>query len=83
MSTRQTNEHAGLMLQTRLALPRQPEIVLENILYVLIRGRNHHVGRCEPDATLKPVNVKNLRGVIERVVQSVNGSFEHSSINSV
>ena len=51
MSTRQTNEHVGLMLQTRLALPRQPEIVLENMLYGLIRGRNHHVGRCEPDAT--------------------------------
>ena len=50
----------------------RPEIVLENMLYRLICGRNHHVGRCEPDATLKRVNVKNLRGVIERVVQSVS-----------
>ena len=53
----------------------RPEIVLEDVLYGLVRGRNHHVGRCEPDATLKPVNVKNLRGVIERVVQSVNGQL--------
>ena len=63
------------MLQARRPLPRQPEIVLENMLYGLIRGRNHHVGRCEADATLKPVNVKKLRGVIERVVQSVNGQL--------
>ena len=75
MSTRQTNEHVGIMLQTRLALPREPEIVLEDMLYGLVRGRNHHVGRCEPDTILKPVNVKNLCGVIERVVQSVNGQL--------
>ena len=57
--------------------PRQvrPEIGLENMVYGLICGRNHHVGRCEPDATLKRVNVKNLRSVIERVVQSVNGQL--------
>jgi len=45
------------------------------MVYGLICGRNHHVGRCEPDATLKRVNVKNLRSVIERVVQSVNGQL--------
>ena len=53
----------------------RPEIVLENVLYGLMCGRNHHVGRCEPDATLKPVNVKNLRAVIEGVVQSVKGQL--------
>lgn len=55
-------------------LPRhvRPEIVLENMLYGLLCGCNHLVGRCEPDATLKRVNVKNLRCVIKRVVQGVN-----------
>jgi hypothetical protein len=53
----------------------RPEIVLEDMLYGLICGCNHQVGRCEPDAILKRVNVKNLRGVIERVVQSVNGQL--------
>ena len=42
------------------------------MLYGLLCDRNHHVGRCEPDATLKRVNVKNLRCVIKRVVQGVN-----------
>ena len=58
-------------------LPRhvRPEIVLENMLYGLLCGGNHHVGRCEPNATLKRVNVKDLRIVIERMVQSVNGQL--------
>ena len=53
----------------------RPEIVLEDILYSLICGGNHRVGRCEPDAIFKRVNVKDLRGVIKGVVQSVNGQL--------
>src|SRR6266481_1056039 len=52
-----------------------PEILLEDVLYCLICGGNYHVGRYEPDAIVKRVNLKKLRGVIERVVQSVNGQL--------
>ena len=43
-------------------LPRhvRPEIFRQNMLYGLLCDGNHDVGRCEPDATLKRVNVKNL-----------------------
>ena len=58
-------------------LPRHVrlEIVLQNMLHGLLCRGNHDVGRGEPDATLKRVNVKNLRCVIERVVQSVDGQL--------
>src|SRR4029453_19680184 len=57
-------------------LPRhvRPEIVLENMLYGLVCGGNHHVGRYEPHAIVKRVNLNKLRGFIGRVVQSVKAN---------